>query len=369
MAENPSEIPGGKKVYEIRYDTALSTAYNADFKGRGRLTIDPSGPEFIFEGTDRDVRAPVAKELRLRPADIVEVLADRHGVQIHTPRGESGRQHKRFIFYTRDVDESEAIAAHFPNVVGVRDSEARDFEHWLAQSGSSRPAWATVTHALIALNVLCFAVLVLVFDAGLLIPKNLDVYSKFVANYGPATADGEWWRLFTSMFSHYGVIHLALNMYALFAAGKFLERLQGSACFALTYLGGGLVGDFASILFHTEPILSAGASGAVFAVYGGVLGHFLHEKKSVPKGVFKSILSSLLMFAVYNVAWGLANPNIDQAAHAGGALGGLAFGWLLARPLDPVTRAAQYHSRLLRGWIALTGIFAVGMFAVSRMSF
>lgn len=358
------------KTYEIRYNHWLQGAYNVDFKGRGRLRIDPAGPVFIFEGTERRFRARGMKELRLTPDHTGEVLALPSGVQISTTLGESGRQNRNFIFFTRSFAEAEEIAASWPGGKTVRTPEAREFERQLAAASHSNSGWASVTGALVAANILCFAALVFVFGAPLTgSDGSFDAYRDFAANYGPRTADGEWWRLFTSLFSHYGMIHLLLNMWALFSAGKFLERLQGRACFALTYFGSGLAGDFASILFHIQPVWSAGASGAVFGVYGAVLGHFLHQKKSLPGALFRSILNSLLMFAVYNVAWGLMNPNIDQAAHVGGALGGLLFGWLLARPLEPAERQKLYFSRVVRGWIALTGIFASGMILITRMKF
>lgn len=88
---------------------------------------------------------------------------------------------------------------------------------------------------------------------------------------GPAiTASGEWWRLVTSGFLHYGPVHIALNMIALFVLGRDLEPLLGRLRFIAVYLVSLLGGGAAVFLFDNECVATAGASGAVFGLMGGI---------------------------------------------------------------------------------------------------
>jgi membrane associated rhomboid family serine protease len=140
-----------------------------------------------------------------------------------------------------------------------------------------------------------------------------------------AVADGEWWRLFTSGFLHFGPIHLALNMIALWVIGRDLEQVLGWARFLVVYLvsmlGGALAvflvamlgGDLAVFLRAGENSLTAGASGAVFGLMGGLAVVLLRMRRS-PGPVLTIIL--------LNVVISFALPSISILGH----LGGLAFG-------------------------------------------
>ena len=93
------------------------------------------------------------------------------------------------------------------------------------------------------------------------------------ANFGPKTMDGQWWRLFTSMFLHFGIIHIGFNMWVLWNVGRLVERLVGNFGFALLYVVSGLLGSVASLAWNPTTI-SAGASGAVFGVVGALIGFY-----------------------------------------------------------------------------------------------
>src|SRR6202011_2677222 len=97
-------------------------------------------------------------------------------------------------------------------------------------------------------------------------PTTADLI-KWGADYGPRTTAGEWWRLGSSMFLHLGIIHIAFNMVVLWDIGRFTERLLGNAGFLIVYVLSGLFGSLASVLINPH-IPSAGASGAVFGLYG-----------------------------------------------------------------------------------------------------
>ena len=186
---------------------------------------------------------------------------------------------------------------------------------------------------LVAMNVIVF--LAMLADGAGLMQPNSAVHLRWGANFGPLTKEGEWWRLLACTFLHFGLIHLAMNMWVLWGAGGLVERLYGNATFLAIYLFAGLTGSFASLYWNADMVVSAGASGAVFGVYGALAAYVLREPGSVPKSVLKSLTGSTLAFLVYSIAFGAVVTAIDNAAHAGGLAGGFFAGMLLARPLAP----------------------------------
>ena len=104
----------------------------------------------------------------------------------------------------------------------------------------------TLTKLLIAINLLVFAAM-LVGGAGFWHSPN-GIQLTWGANFGPATQDGEWWRLFTAMFLHFGAMHLVLNCYALWDAGQLAERMYGHGRFLAIYLLSGLGGNLLSFV-------------------------------------------------------------------------------------------------------------------------
>jgi rhomboid protease GluP len=147
---------------------------------------------------------------------------------------------------------------------------------------------------------------------------------------------GEWWRLFTAMFLHFGLIHLAFNMWVLWSLGQLTERLFGSAYFLVLYLFSGLCGSLGSLYWHPD-VNSAGASGAIFGVMGGLFALMVKPATRIPPSIAVAQRNSALIFIAYNLFNGL-RPGIDNAAHIGGLLGGFAMGWALARPVDVEAR-------------------------------
>jgi rhomboid protease GluP len=237
-------------------------------------------------------------------------------------------------------------------------AEAHDFAVKLQSLGPRPNPWTSVTNVIIALNVAVFVVMGFL-GAGWFQTASMMPYVLYGANNGAATTDGEWWRLLTSMFMHYGLLHLTLNMWALYQTGHFMERVLGRTSFALMYLASGIVSGFASIFWHGDQSWSAGASGAVFGVYGAILGFMLRERQGLPKFVVQSLTRSTLMFAGYNIFFGLSIKGIDNSAHLGGFAGGVVFGFLLALPLDPAIRIRARATSLIiavTSLIVLTGL-------------
>jgi rhomboid protease GluP len=131
------------------------------------------------------------------------------------------------------------------------------------------------------------------------------------------------------MFLHGGWLHIALNGWALYQLGGIFEAWMGSARMALTYFATGLAGSVAS-LFFLRGDLSVGASGAIFGVLGALVGVLLRRRDRLQPQA-KALLTQLLTWAGINVFLGFSTPNIDNAAHLGGAAAGLVLG-LLLRP-------------------------------------
>jgi rhomboid protease GluP len=149
------------------------------------------------------------------------------------------------------------------------------------------------------------------------------------ANYGPAVLQGQWWRLLTSMFLHGGLLHLALNGWALYQLAGLFESWLGSFQLLLVYFVSGIAGSLASALITRDP--SVGASGAIFGLLGALIAFLLRRHEDLTPQA-KSLLMQLVGWAAVNVVLGFTIPNIDNAAHLGGAAAGFALGFLLKQP-------------------------------------
>lgn len=221
---------------------------------------------------------------------------------------------------------------------------------------------AFFTPLIIAVNVGVFAVLAI---AGVHVLKPAgDTLLAWGANFAPLTTGGQWWRLLTSTALHFGVVHLALNMWALSSAGRLVERLYGNVVFLTLYVASGLAGSLASVIWN-QNVVSAGASGAVFGVYGALLAYAGTQRGSIPTSVVRSVATSTVLFVAYNLVTGFAHAGIDNAAHVGGLAGGLALGSVLARPLQPALRRTMDWRRLSRGTVA-AGLVLLGVAYVAR---
>lgn len=178
-----------------------------------------------------------------------------------------------------------------------------------------------LTKLLIAINVLVFAAM-LIGGAGFWHSPN-GIQLTWGANFGPATQDDEWWRLFTAMFLHFGAIHLALNCYALWDAGQLAERMYGHGRFLAIYLLSGLGGNLLSLVVQGNSAVSGGASGAIFGMYAAVLVFLWRERAAIHAYEFRWLFGGGCAFSVLTVVLGFVIPGIDNAAHIGGFITGL----------------------------------------------
>lgn len=156
------------------------------------------------------------------------------------------------------------------------------------------------------------------------------------ANSTVATLDGQWWRLITNCFLHFGILHLVLNMYALIFVGVLLEPFLGKAKFITAYLLTGIAASLASLWWHDYTV-SAGASGAIFGLYGVFLA--ILTTNHIDRDLRNGLLASIGPFVLYNLIYGSFKGGIDNAAHIGGLLSGIVVGYMylpaLRRPDKP----------------------------------
>lgn len=186
-----------------------------------------------------------------------------------------------------------------------------------------------MTLALAAANLAVW-ILTLALGAPVIEPSAQQMFG-YGGNLGAVTLEGEEWRLFTSMFLHYGVMHIGMNLYGLILGGRVVERLFGRLGFAVIYLVSGLAASLATAL--RPGVVSAGASGAIFGVLGALGAYYvLHRERMDARAAREA--TGLLVFVGYNVVFGLAKPGVDMYAHLGGLAAGFVCGLAIevARP-------------------------------------
>jgi rhomboid protease GluP len=179
-----------------------------------------------------------------------------------------------------------------------------------------------ITTGLIGLNGLVFVIMVLRGVSPFLPSPEQAI--AFGANVGSLTFNGQWWRLLTSMFVHFGIVHIGLNMWCLWNLGRAAEQLMGRASYLLAYFVSGIFSSIASVYWHPMGA-SAGASGAIFGMAGVLVSYVYLKKTPSHLTINKKMLGSLGTFIAYNLAFG-ALPGISNAAHIGGLVMGLAVG-------------------------------------------
>lgn len=216
--------------------------------------------------------------------------------------------------------------------------QAEEINKVMKLSGSNLYA----TYAIIGINVIVF-ILMAINGAGIFNPNAL-VHIDWGSNYSPLTLSGDWWRLITCVFIHFGIIHLVMNSYALYMAGVYLEPMLGKTKYIIAYLATGVFASLASLWWHSEGINSAGASGAIFGLYGIFLA--LLFTNLIPKQMRSSLLQSIGVFVVFNLIYG-TKSGIDNAAHIGGLLSGLIIGFIFYPLLKKEDKGTKSNLALL----------------------
>lgn len=185
---------------------------------------------------------------------------------------------------------------------------------------------------IVALNVLVFLVLDLMGDTE----SGSFMYAHGAIFPDAVLADGEWYRLVTCMFVHFGIRHVANNMLILFFLGDNLERALGHVKYVILYLLSGLGGSVCSLLYMVRTgdyAVSGGASGAIFGVIGALIYIVVRNR-----GRLEDLTANRLIFmAVLTLYYGFTATGVDNLAHVGGLVSGILLGLLLYRKKRPKT--------------------------------
>lgn len=196
----------------------------------------------------------------------------------------------------------------------------------------SRP---TVTYALMVITGLVFV--------GQMVSESMlggqDLLAMLGMKVNDLILEGQFWRFITPMFLHASILHIAFNMYALFALGPTLERYYGHGRYLALYFVSGFAGNVLSFMFSSTP--SLGSSTAIFGLLGAQ-GVFFYQNRELFGQGARSALINVVMWGAINLVFGFTNPRIDNWGHIGGLLGGILF----AYTAGPVLKLAGGYEQL-----------------------
>jgi membrane associated rhomboid family serine protease len=229
------------------------------------------------------------------------------------------------------------VGIRCPECAGVPTGAKRTVER-VRTAGDRAPA-TIVTTILIGLNVAVFLAEIATGSSWNSLSGRLYVEG---ALYGPAVADGDWWRLITSAFLHAGPIHLLFNMLALWWFGRALETYLGPMRYLGVYFASALAGAAGALLLSpTTP--TVGASGAVFGILGA--GLVLERRRIYVFG------GAALLIVAFNILFTFTIGNISIGGHIGGLVGGIA--------------SMLFLSRWRTGPIGLAGVALVAIVSIA----
>ena len=157
------------------------------------------------------------------------------------------------------------------------------------------------TPIFIAINLVMFVVVAL---AARDLSPTSAVVARWGGNFGPLTTHGDWWRLLTAAFLHFGLFHLLMNLVILWQIGALTERLFGHIGFSVAYVLAAVGASLTSLLWRPLGV-SAGASGAVFGLYGALGAFLLIQRASIPIRVLTTVANGAAMFVGLNLVTGL----------------------------------------------------------------
>jgi membrane associated rhomboid family serine protease len=179
------------------------------------------------------------------------------------------------------------------------------------------------TFIFLGLNIFIFLLMALAGGS-----TNESTLMAFGVKANAAIERGQWWRFITPIFIHIGLLHLIFNSYALWMIGPQVERLYGPARFVTLYVMTGIAGVYGSYFYHPESI-SAGASGAIFGLFGVLLVFGIRYRESIPPSFARAVGTGVLPVIVINLIIGFTIPGIDNSAHLSGLAAGAALAALV----------------------------------------
>lgn len=174
------------------------------------------------------------------------------------------------------------------------------------------------TYALITINIVLFLIMAFLSKDGIY-GFSTSTLLKYGGNVKSLVLSGEYWRLIASTFLHDGILHLIFNMYALYVIGIQLENFYGKTRFLIIYFFSAIAGSLLSLIFGDLNVISVGASGAIFGLFGSLL-YFGYYYRVYLGSLLRTQLIPVILA---NLLFGLITPGIDNAAHIGGLIGGI----------------------------------------------
>lgn len=308
-----------EKKYEAFYNECIDKMNNYDFHSLDHFERKPNSDDrqnFLKAIEARTKQAADNNFIVLEP--IAEKYEDRNGNKFAWIFGSFGIGLAVLLFSLIWPGYSETERKRFLSGKKPKQDDLVDMLNYLVPKGNH-----FATSIILDLNIIVF--LLMIFSGIHFISPNGMELLQWGANRRLETTNGEWWRLFTSMFLHGGIMHLFLNIYGLVIAAIFVEPLLGRQKYFILYILSGLCGSLASIWWYPNTI-SVGASGAIFGLYGAILGLLLTN--AFPKEGKKGIFMMIGIYVGINLLWGLTG-GIDNAAHIGGLLSGALIGIIL----------------------------------------
>jgi membrane associated rhomboid family serine protease len=215
------------------------------------------------------------------------------------------------------------------------------------RAGFLRTNQPIVTMALIGVNVLVYLITV-AQGAGINSPGG-SLFEKW-ALFGPAVANGDWWRLLTAAFLHGSILHIGLNMFVLYLVGGAVESFMGPVRYLALYLVSGLAGSAGALVVDPTQV-TVGASGAIYGIFGALL--------IIEYTQTGSLAGQAMTLIAINLALSFTIPGISWGGHVGGLIGGI----LATLAISRFGRGHIAYGR--PGIVGIVGLIAVGVASVA----
>ncbi len=244
----------------------------------------------------------------------------------------SGAPENVFLFNLKDDSEKADVLELLPKQVSDEVALETEFMDKLKQL----TPYAFFTYLIVVLCVLVYIAMGVLCGFGSMVEPTGITLLRFGADYGPLVAHGEWQRILTCAFVHIGFVHILFNMAILWQIGSFVERLFGNILFLVVYLGAAAAGSLMSLTMNPS-VISAGASGAIFGLYGALLAYMLRRHGAIPMHMVAGIRNGAIAFIAFNLIYGM-QAGIDNWCHLGGLLGGFFLGVIVAPPFESEER-------------------------------
>lgn len=271
----------------------------------------------IFSSANMEETTAYYANLYLKAKNINYTL---HNIIITEGLYEKGREGNNYekLVYSKSEDRILFYSSYTEPIAKVFQS-VRDNKVSMRNTDKS---YFSITNILIGLNVIMFIVSVLI--SGQIFDIDTDVLVTLGAKVNYLIDQGQIYRLVTAMFLHGGLMHIAFNMYALYALGDFIETIYGKTGYVVIYFVSGIAASLLSYVLSPAAV-SVGASGAIFGLFGAALVFGIKERDRIGKDFLINIGSVVFI----NIFIGMSQRNIDNAAHFGGLIGGIVVAFII----------------------------------------